>query len=110
MLPKTADQKLGEGDFAAEPTDVLEATHTEARVDDEVPLLADVRLRLDEEVVIPVRQRVPPRDAQLRKSLKVCGLAAHQPHQAQQRPDGRENQEPFDGRGLQDEEEEELEE
>jgi len=101
---------LGERDFAAEPTDVLEATHTEARVDDEVPLLADVRLRLDEEVVIPVRQRVPPRDAQLRKSLKVCGLAAHQPHQAEEGPDGRENQEPFDGCGLQDEEEEELEE
>jgi len=39
--------------------------------------LADVRLRLDEEVIVPVRQRVPPRDAQLRRSLKVCGLAAH---------------------------------
>ena len=77
MIPKTVGQKLGQRDFAAETTDVLKATHAEARVDDKVPLLADVRLRLDEEVVIPVRQRVPPRDAQLRKSLKVCGLAAH---------------------------------
>src|SRR2546422_11205422 len=98
MLPETAAQKLGERDLAAETTDVLEAADAEARVDDEVPLLADVRLRLDEEVVIPVRQRVPPRDAQLRRNLKVCGLAAHQPHQAEEGPDGRDNQEPCDRR------------
>src|SRR3989441_1481614 len=110
MVPKTAGQKLGERDFAAEPAYVLESADAQARVDDKVPLLADVRLRLDEEVIIPVRQCVPPRDAQLRRSLKVCGLAAHQPHETEQRADGGEDQEPFDLPGVHNKEEEELEE
>ena len=50
------------------------------------------------------------RDAQLRRGLKVCGLAAHEPHETDERCDRRENQEPLDGRGPQDEQEEELEE
>src|SRR5207245_3961057 len=100
MVPKTAGQKLGEHDFPAEPADVLESADAQARVDDKVPLLADVRLRLDEEVIIPVRQRVPPRDAQLRRSLKVGGLAAHQPHETEQRADGGEDQEPAERRTL----------
>src|SRR5438132_1714144 len=50
------------------------------------------------------------RDAQLRRGLKVCGLAAHEPHETEERCDRRQNQEPLDGRGLQDEQEEEFEE
>src|SRR5437667_12559404 len=50
------------------------------------------------------------RDAQLRRGLKVCGLAAHEPHETEERCDRWQNQDPLDGRGLQDEQEEEVEE
>src|SRR2546425_2770478 len=50
------------------------------------------------------------RDAQLRRCLKVCGLAAHEPDETDERCDRGEDQQPLDGRGLQDEQEEELKE
>ena len=89
---------------------MLESADAQASIDDEVPLLADVRLRLDEEVVVPVRQRVPPDDAEGPRSLKVCGLAADQPHETHERPDGGENPEPLHRRRVPDEDEQQLEE
>ena len=39
---------------------MLESAHAQARVHDEVLLLADVGLRLREKLIVPMRQRVSP--------------------------------------------------
>src|SRR5438132_9865080 len=56
QVSETSSQELGECDLASEPPHMLESADAQASVDDEVPLLADVRFRIDEEVIVPVRQ------------------------------------------------------
>jgi len=59
-LAEAAGQELRERDLPPEPADVLEAADAQTRVDDQVVLLADERLRLDEEIIVPVGQRGSP--------------------------------------------------
>src|SRR3989454_1106838 len=78
QVSETSSQELGECDLASEPPHMLESADAQASVDDEVPLLADVRFRIDEEVIVPVRQRVPPRrtTAEGPKGLRARGSRA----------------------------------
>jgi len=71
VLAQAAHQELREGDLPAESADVLQATHAEARVDDEILLVPYEGLRLDEQVVVPVRQG-GPRAAEQTRRLKLC--------------------------------------
>ena len=61
VLLKTARQQMGKRDLAAEPTDVLQPADAQARIHDDVRLLADVGLRLREKLIVPMRQSVSPR-------------------------------------------------
>src|SRR6267143_630590 len=61
VLLKTARQQMGKRDLAAEPADVLQPADAQARIHDDVRLLADVGLRLREKLIVPVRQSVSPR-------------------------------------------------
>ncbi len=47
VLVQAAGEKLGERDFAAQPTDVLEAADAQACVDDDLPLSAEEGLGID---------------------------------------------------------------
>src|SRR2546428_13543492 len=48
QVPQTPGQELGGRDLAAAPAHGLGAADAQAGVDDQAPLLADVRLRVDE--------------------------------------------------------------
>ncbi len=60
VLPKTPRQQVGEGDLPAESADMLKPADAQARVHDDVRLLADEGLRLREKLIVPMRQRVSP--------------------------------------------------
>ena len=64
VLVQAAGEKLGERDFAAQPADVLEAADAQARINDEIFLPANEGFRIEEEIIVPMRQRIPPGDAQ----------------------------------------------
>src|SRR5216117_9894 len=49
---------------------MLESAHAQARVHDEVLLLADVGLRLREKLIVPMRQRVS--SSERGEGLKLC--------------------------------------
>jgi len=49
-----------EGDFPAKSADVLQSAHAETGIHDEILFSPDVGLRLREELIVPVGQRLSP--------------------------------------------------
>jgi hypothetical protein len=60
-LAEAPREQLGQGDLPAESADVLESAHAQSCVHDEVQLVADIGIRLEEEIIVPVRQAGSPR-------------------------------------------------
>ncbi len=72
-LAEAARQELAEGDLSSQSANVLEAADAQARVDDQVALLADERLHLDEEIIVPVRQLGSPVAQMGRRAYSLTG-------------------------------------